>query len=251
MNETLMTIKSLHSTHGNFSERAVSEESLQIIIRAAVRASTASNRQSYSIIVVEDKTVMKKYFQYVGSVALLFCVDYNRLKDIGAHLGHETEYGGIVDFITGTTDTILAAQTAAIAASSIGIDYLFTNSVHRGDMKQLYKQFGLSETVQFPVIAMILGYNDGEKKEPRGRLEDLGIVHWNSYRRYGEEELNEIMDRYDKGNHMGLVFYNEESKKKYPRYFDWFFKVWSRPDSEKKAKKNQEMMELLRKIGFL
>jgi FMN reductase [NAD(P)H] len=68
MNETLKTIHSMHSVR-SFSDREISPEDLQTVINAAVRAATASAEQSYSIIVVDDKSIMKEFIQYVGSKA--------------------------------------------------------------------------------------------------------------------------------------------------------------------------------------
>ncbi|MBA1334261.1 MAG: hypothetical protein HPY66_1970 [Firmicutes bacterium] len=88
MNDTFKTIHNLHSTHGNFSSREITGEDLDAIIKASVRAANASARQSYSIIVVNDKAVMKEYLEYVGSKALIFCLDFTRLKDTAEYLGH-------------------------------------------------------------------------------------------------------------------------------------------------------------------
>ena len=137
-NETLKTIHSLRSTHGNFTEREVSDEDVQTIIGAAVRAANASARQSYSIVVVEDRALIKQLCGYVGSKGLVFCVDYTRIIDAAEHLGHSFSAEGTTSFVTGSIDTILVAQTAAIAAQSLGIDSLFTNGIHRGDMSRVY-----------------------------------------------------------------------------------------------------------------
>ena len=164
MNETCKTIHSLRTTHGNFSEQAISSEDLQTILNACVRAANASARQSYSIVVVEDKAVMKKVCGFVGSKALLFCADYNRLIDTAAHLGHGFAADGVVPFVTASTDTILAAQTAAIAARSLGIDSLFTNGIHRGDMSRVYELLDLPEAHCFPLIMLVLGYANRESE---------------------------------------------------------------------------------------
>ena len=79
MNETLNTLHSLRSIHGNFSDQEITDEDLRTILNASVRAANASARQSYSIVVVEDHDVMRQLCGYVGSKLLLFCVDYNRI----------------------------------------------------------------------------------------------------------------------------------------------------------------------------
>ena len=53
-NETLKTIHSLRTIHGNFSDKAVPDDTIRLIIGASVRAANASAYQSYSIVVVKD-----------------------------------------------------------------------------------------------------------------------------------------------------------------------------------------------------
>lgn len=59
MNETLRTLHSLRTIHGNFSQREITDQDLHTILEAAMRAANASARQSYSIIVLEDRETMK------------------------------------------------------------------------------------------------------------------------------------------------------------------------------------------------
>lgn len=48
-NDTLKTIHSLRTTHGDFADRDVSDRDLETILAAAVRAANASNAQNYAI----------------------------------------------------------------------------------------------------------------------------------------------------------------------------------------------------------
>jgi hypothetical protein len=59
-NETLKTIHSLRTIHGDFSDKAVPDETIQLIISASVRAANASAYQSYSIIVVKEGETIRK-----------------------------------------------------------------------------------------------------------------------------------------------------------------------------------------------
>ena len=77
-------------------------------------------------------------------------------------------------FVTGSTNTILAAQTAVIAAKSLGIDSLLTNGVHRGDMERLWEMLGLPRQYCFPLIALVLGYAAKEPAYQKGRLSGPG-----------------------------------------------------------------------------
>ena len=162
MNEVIKAIHSLRTIHGNFTEKEVTDDDLLTVIDACTRAANASARQSYSIIAVREKEVMKKLCGYAGSVGLVFCVDYNRIVDTAKYLNVSFEVNGMVDFITGSTDTILATQTAVIAAKSLGIDSILTNGIHRGDMKRVYKLLDLPENYCFPLIMAVFGYSNQE-----------------------------------------------------------------------------------------
>jgi nitroreductase len=246
MNDTLNTIYQLRSIHGDFSEKEVSDDELQIILDASVRAANASARQSYSIIAITDRQVISKQFSYNGSKALLFCVDYNRIIDTAAYLGKEFIMSGIHSFITGSTDTILAAQTAAIAAKSLGIDSLFTNAVHRCNMNNLYSAFQLPNKYIFPLIALILGYPQKEPLHKKGRITDLGAIHYNEYKRLSTDDLASLVDSYDSyENHLGLID-NWESLG-FKHYLDWFYSVWSTGEPECRQ---AELWETIKLAGF-
>ncbi len=247
MNETMKTIHSLRTTHGNFSEREVSENDLAQIIDACVHAANASARQSYSIIAVRDRKTVKEQFQYDGSKALLFCVDYNRISAAAGYLGHPFAAEGILGFITGSTDTILAAQTAAIAARSLGIDSLFTNSVHRRDLSEVYKAFGLPGKYCFPLITLILGYPVEEPGYLKGRLDGKGIIHNGKYQLLAEEELEQLVKEYDEAEkHLGII--NNWTEMGFKHYLDWFYTKWCGRDN---YAKQEEVLSVLGGSGFL
>jgi len=254
LNETLKTIYSLR-TDRVFSDREVSDEDLETILDACVRAATGSFRQSYSIIVVRDRKVIKEYLQYEGSKALIFCVDFNRILDTAKYLGHTYEVEGIRAFITGSTDAILAAQTAAIAAKSLGIDVFFTNSVTRGprgwgDMDRIYRKFELPEKYCFPLIALILGYSAEKRKYRKGRLKK-GVIYYDKYHRLTNEELEEIVKEYDNPeNHLWLDAY-EKSRKDFKHYLDWFYTVWSARDKRSLPEKMKLYYQIFKRTGFL
>jgi nitroreductase len=246
-NEVLLTIEQLRSTHGNFSNREVSEEDFQSIIKTCVRAANASARQSYSIIALRDKERIKQLCGYNGSKALLFCVDFNRIKAVADHLGRETENGGIHNFIAGSTDTILAAQTAAICARSIGIDFLFTNGIHRGDMERVYNMLHLPEKYCFPLIMLVFGYAAEEPKYLKGRYLGPGLLHDEKYHACSEQELEDMIAYYDDPKiKMGMI--TDWKKLGFEHYYDWFFKKWIGEPGE--LQKSQ-MLAMLEKSGFL
>jgi len=227
MNPTLDTLNSLRTVHGDFSDRPIAAQDIETILETATRAANASNRQSYSIVVVEDSETIKQSTGYQGSHLLLFCVDFNRLVGTAAHLGHSYAPQGVTPFLTGAIDTSLAAQTAAIAAKSLGIDSLFTNGIHRGDIQRVYDLLNLPEKYCFPLIALILGYAQGEHESLRGRLSGPGVIHFGNYQMPTAEEYEAIITSYDDPA-SGLAPAAPWKEKGFEHFLDWFFEVWSK-----------------------
>jgi len=248
MNETLKTLHSLRSIHGDFSDRDVTGEDLQAILNASMRAANASARQSYSIIVVEDRDLMKQLCGYAASKLLLFCVDYNRIIATAEHLGHTYTEEGIVPFVTGVVDTMLVAQTAAIAAKSLGIDSLFTNGIHRGDMSRVYTLLDLPEKLCFPLIALLLGYPSKEPEYQKGRWTGPGVIHYSKYHPITTEEIDTLIQQCDDPE-VHLALSDAWRDKGFEHYHDWFFKVWTGRGGTRAGK--SQMFDLLAKAGFI
>lgn len=245
MNDTIQTIKKLRTLRGEFSERPVSAEDLQTILDCAVCAANSSGRQNYSIVVTSNKTKMKQICGYTGDKMLLFCVDYTRVEDMAAHLGHVFSVSDIMGFVTGSVDTALAAQTACVAARSLGIDSLFSNSFHHGNLLRVYKILDLPIKHCFPLVALVLGYAKEEPAVLHGRLSECGVVHQESYRRLSAAECAELVKEYDNPqHHLGLP--HDWAKDGFKHYLDWFYTKWSRGTED-----TRELIAALRKLKFI
>jgi nitroreductase len=220
---------------------------LQTILAAAVRAPNASNRQAYAIVVLEDREQIHTLCGYRGSRALLFCVDYNRITALAAHTGHENVPDGLVAFVTGAVDATLAAQNAALAAHSLGIDSLFTNGIHRVGLDKVYNCLDLPRELCFPLILLVLGYPKAEPEFLKGRLNGVGVVHWGQYHAPTAAELDELVAAYDDpARHLVL---NENWRAQgFAHYMDWFFEVWNGKGFNPQE---TEFKQALERAGFL
>jgi nitroreductase len=246
-NETLRVIAGLRTIHGNFTARAIPDGDLQQVVAASVRAANASAMQSYSIIVVKDPAVQKKVCGYSGSCLLLYAVDYNRNIATAKRLGHQFSPDDMEWFVTGTMNTMLAAQTAAIAAKSLGIDSLLTNGVHRGDMARHWDTLGLPPKFCFPLIALVLGYAAEEPKYRTGRLSGPGVVHQGQYHALTDAEADGLVRQYDdKSQHLGLNETWDQNGHKH--YLDWFHTEWSK---RKQTTGPSQMLTVLKRTGFV
>ncbi len=248
-NETLQTIHHLHTTHGNFLDKPLAEETLQTILQAGVRAAGASNNQSYAVIVVRDRQMMKQVCGYQGSCLLLFCADYNRMKASAAALGYDYQPGTVVDFVNATLNTLLVVQTAVIAARSLGVDSLLTNGVHRGDMERHWKLLDLPARHCFPLIALVLGYADREPPYRTGRLDGRGVIHEGKYHALTGDEVGDLIRQYDdKERHLGLN--TDWDTQGFKHYLDWYFQVWA-GRNRKPGEGETQMLRRLRRSGFV
>jgi nitroreductase/catechol 2,3-dioxygenase-like lactoylglutathione lyase family enzyme len=224
MNETLKTIHNWQTTHGNFTARTVGEPDLQTILDAAVRAPNSSNRQPYSIVVLDDRATMKAVCGYEASHALVFVVDFNRLVDVAAHLGHPFTVNGLPDFLTACVDTTLAAQNAALAARSLGVDALFTNGIFRVPLATVSEKLGLPAANCFPLLVLALGYADKPASRRKGRYAGPGLIHRGRYQCVTTTEMPALLTKYD--DDLGLS--DEWRAAGMKHYLDFYYTKWAR-----------------------
>ena len=246
-NETLKTIGKLRTIHGNFLDKPLPESALQTILQASVRAANTSNMQNYSIVVVKDREIMKQVCTYQGSCLLVYCVDYNRMKTLAEHLGYSFFPDNMNCFCLAGIDAVLAIQTAAITARSLGIDYLITNGIHRGDMDRVWKLLDLPEKYCFPLISMVLGYPTEEPAFKKGRLDGPGIIHYDKYHRMTGDETEQMVCQYDDSERrLALV---ENWKDGQSHYLDWVFKQWW--PAPKPTEQETQILRFLKRSGFV
>ncbi|MGE5630951.1 MAG: hypothetical protein ACM3TR_07640 [Caulobacteraceae bacterium] len=127
------------------------------------------------------------------------------------------------------------------------------NTVHsmHSTHGSLNEHFKLPQKYCFPIVALILGYSENGGVV-RGRLDGPGVVHYQEYHRLDETELEEQVKEYDmEDKNMGVVFFKSSKEQPYSRYLDWFYRIWSRPKPEFYEGRKVEIMQFLKKTGFI
>jgi nitroreductase len=247
-NETIQTIQSLRTIHGDFSDKQVPDAQVQAVLDSCVRAANASNMQTYSIIVSRDPAKIQKLTSYRSSCLLLFCSDHTRLGDVAKHLDDPFNPVNLESFITSSTNTVLAAQTAVIAAKSMGIDSMLTNGIHRGDIERLWEILDLPQVSCFPLIALLLGYPKTEPAYRMGRLQGPGVIHHEKYHRLTNAEADEIARQHDDRS-LHLALNDDWRQNGHKHYLDWFYKEWMA--RFKTPAGESPFFKRLKKSGFL
>ena len=209
MNETLKVIENRKSTR-NYSSMPISDEEKEIILHAAMRAPTAGNLMLYSIIDIADQSLKEKLavtcdnqpFIAKAPLVLLFAADYQRQYDYFTHCGVEKKLRtqGIKtrrpqegDLFLACCDALIAAQTAVIAAESLGI-----GSCYIGDILENYEQHRDLLTLPpyvLPICLVCFGRPAVVKEEVRltPRYDPSFIVFKDSYHRLTSQDFEEMM----------------------------------------------------------
>jgi len=208
MNQTMELLLKRKSVRV-YKKQELSREVREKIVSAALRAPTAGNMMLYSVIEVDDqrakdtlvRTCDNQPFIAKAPFVLLFLADYQRwydyfqvsgVEDLCKRQGMVMRKPGQGDLFLACCDALIAAQTAVIAAESMGI-----GSCYIGDIMENYEEhkelFGLPKYV-LPISLVCFGYPTRQQRERAltPRFDNKYIVFEDRYRRLGGEELEEM-----------------------------------------------------------
>lgn len=208
MNPTIDIILKRKSIRA-YEERSIAEAERNAILRAAMRAPTAGNMMLYSIIHVKDqaaketlaRTCDNQPFIAEAPLVLLFLADYQRWYDyfrlsgaeeLAARRREQLQKPEEGDLFLACCDALIAAQTAVIAAESLGI-----GSCYIGDILENYEThrelFKLPEYA-VPICLLCFGYPTKQELERplTTRFAREFIVFEDEYRRLEAREYEEM-----------------------------------------------------------
>ena len=200
MNEVIRQLNERKSVRV-FTEQDIDEETVQVILKAAVMAPSAGNQQLYTIIRVSDQQLKERLsescdhqsFIAQAKLVLVFCADCLKWYEAYRYAGCEARKPGEGDLLLAVDDAVIAAQNAVTAAESLGIGSCYIGDIMENAETQR-DILGLPEYV-FPAAMLVFGYPTEQQKErvkPK-RCEMQYIVHENTYHRMGEEELKAML----------------------------------------------------------
>lgn len=204
-NETLKVIENRRSIR-KYSQTPLSEEEKQTILHATLRAPTAGNMMLYSIIEVEDQALKDRLavtcdnqpFIATAPWVLLFVADYQRFFDFYSFCGVESvckEKGifprlpGDGDLLLASCDALIAAQTAVIAAESLGIGSCYIGDILEN--AEIHRQIFNLPRYTLPITLLVFGRPAVAKSENRltPRYNPEYVVFKNNYHRLTPDEI--------------------------------------------------------------
>lgn len=213
MNPTLELLLQRRSVRA-YAPRPVTEHVRGLILQAAMRAPTAGNLMLYSVIDVRNqdakdtlaRTCDNQPFIAQAPLVLLFLADYQKWVDYfqACGVGELCRRQGApllwpqeADLLLACCDALIAAQTAVVAAESIGL-----GSCYVGDIMENYEVhrelFQLPQYA-FPICLVCFGYpRGGEPRRPlTTRFSTEYVVFEDRYRALSESELRRMFDSED------------------------------------------------------
>jgi nitroreductase len=224
-NDTLDVINSLRSIHWNYNDRPVSKKDIETIIEHGLQAANSDNLIDYSVIVVDDADILNIISggesKGKAVTCLMYFIDHTRIIKCAHALGYKNfkPSDRLYNFFISIYDVCLAAQTAAIAARSMGIDTLFTNFSHRHKPSEMMKLLDMPMEYCFPVIQLVLGYSDENNSQKKNRISKEHIIHYNKYRPIETIETLKIIKEMDE-------IYPKYISEKYKHVMDWYYNEW-------------------------
>ncbi|MBM3533759.1 MAG: NADPH-dependent oxidoreductase [Alphaproteobacteria bacterium] len=167
----------------------VPEAMVEAILKAAFRAPTSSNIQSYSVIVVRDREVLRRLAAITSNqkhvaeapVFLAFCADLTRIAFALERRGHSIADNNMETGLVSSIDAALVGMSASLAAESLGLQGVMIGAV-RNDATASAKILDLPDRV-YCVFGMCLGW-PAEAPAQKPRMDYASMVH---YERYGAQ----------------------------------------------------------------
>ena len=228
-NETLELINNRRTIRA-YDPKPVTQKEINTIIHGAMRAPTANNMMSYSIIQVTAQKLKDKLAITCDNqphiakapLVLIFLADMQRwwdyfkickTKELCDEIGEKFQTPQESDLLFACCDALIAAQNAVITAEALGIGSCYIGVIME-NIEIHRKMFNLTRWV-FPITMICFGYPKGSKETiPLTPRFSQKFIHFtNQYKRLNEQNFIEMFQNvkrsYDveKAKNLGQKFY--------------------------------------------
>jgi nitroreductase len=246
-NPVLETIINHRSVRG-FLPDPLPSGTLELLIAAAQSASTSSNLQLWSVVAIEETAHKARLATLAGDqqfirdapLLLVWLADLARIEAIAAERQQTVEGTQFLEeFIVGVVDAALAAQSALIAAESLGL-----GGVYIGAMRNLPEQVAAALALPrhvFAVFGLSIGWPDPARAtDIKPRLPQRVVLHRETY---DAASARDAVDGYDA---IMRQFQYEQGMKA----VDWTQQCIDRVKDAVALRGRDRMREALRNLGF-
>lgn len=236
-----------HRSVRRYLPREVSDDVLRSLVLAAQSASTSSNLQVWSVVVVRDSERKARLAELCGNqrhvveapLFLVWLADYARHRQVAEDRNAPLDGQEYLEAaVMGCVDAALAAQNALVAAESLGLGGVYIGGI-RNHPEAVAEVLGLPEGV-FGVFGMCLGYPDpAEGAEVKPRLPQEAVLHFETYNLATQREQ---VDRYEQRI---AEFYQGQNLSQ-----SWVARVLKRLGGPEGLTGRHRLLEAWQKLGF-
>lgn len=246
----MMDVLQNRTTIRKYSDQLIAPELLNELLAVACRAANTGNMQVYSIVVSQSHAIKEAlapaHFNQPmvieAPVVLTFCADFNRFNKWCLLRDAAPGYDNFLSFMTAAIDALLVAEHFCVAAegNGLGTCYLGTTIYNA---QQIIDVLHLPKYV-VPMITLTVGY-PAETPAQVDRLPLEGVVHFETYQPYSEEDIDRIYS-YKESLPESLQFVKENNKTTLAQVFTDV--RYPKPNNETFS---AMLMDVLKKQGFL
>ncbi|MDF1545950.1 MAG: NADPH-dependent oxidoreductase [bacterium] len=258
MNPELLDFLNSHASCRKFTDRDISSEQEETIVRTAQRSPTSSNLQAYSLVGIRNKEAKNNLARLCGnqdhvaqsSLFIVFCADLFRLSELNRQRSYSFSGEWTELFIVATVDAALAAGRALMAAQAMDMGGVMVGAI-RNHPQEVSDLLHLPEFV-YPVMGMSLGF-PAKRPAVKPRL-PLPAVYFRE--RYDPVAFQESINAYDRTiDELGHLKGREVRPADFPDFsgtYSWSEHTARRMSgTESSPSVRAHMLEFLRSKGFL
>ena len=189
-----------HRTHRRFTDEAVDDESVELILACGFSAPSKSDLQQASVVVIRDSEQRRRLaalipdMPWIGTapVFMVFCGDSRRVRRIAEMRGQPFANDHLDAFLNAASDSAMVLQNAIRAAEALGLGCC-PISVVRNHIDEVGEILALPDWV-FPLAGLCIGHPVHQGYVSL-RLPPAVTVHLD---RYDDSDLEAEIDGYDR-----------------------------------------------------
>lgn len=220
-------------THRRYRDEPVEPDLVDALLHVAFSASSKSDFQQASVVVVRDAEIRRRLadlvpaMPWIGSapVFVVFCADADRLETVCSLRGRPQPNRNLESFFNATVDAALAMQTFILAAEQAGLGCC-PISVIRNHLPVVASLLSLPERV-IPIAGVCLGWPEAEGHVSM-RLPPQLTRHID---RYDPSEPAQAIDGYDRRRAARTPPVSPEAQRAPERFGAASFYGWSEDKS--------------------
>ena len=190
----MIDLANTHRSIRSFTAQNVEDELLNKLLMTGLRSSSSGNMQTWSVVVTRDEANKRKLYEYhyeqgmilEAPLVLTFCADVFRMREWIRVNDSKQSFDDLLGFLTGAVDAVIAAQTIALSAESVGLGICYMGTTWWSADK-IIDLLELPQGV-FPVTSLVLGH-PAETPDLRDRLPLELMVHQEKYTRMSDGEI--------------------------------------------------------------